>query len=80
MTQTGSSAGATRGAVMAETAPEVPPRIEVTARDLGTGDSQTAVISDDYVLICAGSCYQAGVEADLETGTHVITVKGVKRK
>jgi hypothetical protein len=63
-----------------ETAPEVPPRIEVTARDLGTGDSQTAVIADDYVLICAGSCYQAGVDADPETGTHVITVRGVKRK
>jgi hypothetical protein len=56
-----------------------PVSIEVTALDLGTGDSETKVISDDYVLICAGSCYQASVEADLAAGTHVITVKGVKR-
>jgi len=61
-------------------APEEPARIEVTARDLGTGDSQTVVIADDYVLICAGSCYQADVQADLAAGIHVITVKGVKRK
>lgn len=59
--------------------PEEPIRIEVTVRDLGTGASQTAVISDDYVLICAGSCYRANVEADLASGTHVITVEGVKR-
>ena len=60
--------------------PEEPARIEVTARDLGIGDSQTVTITDDYVLICAGSCYQADVQADLVTGTHVITVKGVKRR
>lgn len=62
-----------------ETTPEEPARIEVTARDLGTGGSETIVIADDYVLICAGSCYRATVEADLASGTHVITVKGVKR-
>lgn len=60
--------------------PEEPARIEVTARDLGTGDSQTVTITDDYVLICAGSCHRAGVQADLAAGIHVITVKGVKRK
>jgi hypothetical protein len=63
----------------ASAVPEEPIRIEVTVRDLGTGASQTAVIADDYVLICAGSCYQANVEADLASGTHVITVEGVKR-
>jgi hypothetical protein len=56
-----------------------PVRLKVTAEDLGTGDSESVVISDDYVLICAGSCYQAEVQADLAAGTHVITVKGVKR-
>jgi hypothetical protein len=58
---------------------EEPARIGVIAEDLGTGHTESVVIADDYVLICAGSCYLAGVEADLETGTHVITVKGVKR-
>jgi NTP pyrophosphatase (non-canonical NTP hydrolase) len=29
---------------------------------------------------CAGSCYQADVQADLVTGTHVITVRGVRRR
>ena len=57
-----------------------PARIEVTARDLGTGDSETVTIADDYVLICAGSCYQAKVQADLAAGIHTITVKGVKRR
>jgi hypothetical protein len=54
-------------------------RIRVIAEDLGTGHAESVVIADDYVLVCAGSCYLAGVEADLEAGTHVITVKGVKR-
>ena len=44
-----------------ETAPEEPARIEVTATDLGTGDSETVVITDDYVLTCAGSAYVAHV-------------------
>ena len=43
--------------------PEEPPRIEVTARDLGTGDSQTVVITDDYVITCAGSAYVHHVQA-----------------
>ena len=59
---------------------EEPVRIRVTAEDLGTGESDSVVITDDYVLICAGSCYQAGVQAELANGTHVITVKGVKRR
>jgi hypothetical protein len=62
-----------------ETAPDEPARIEVTARDLGTGDSETIVISDDYVLTCAGSAYLHHVQA-YANGTHVITVRGVKRK
>jgi hypothetical protein len=54
-----------------------PARIKVTVTDLGTGDSESAVITDDYVLTCAGSCYMANVTA-YANGTHVITVKGVK--
>ena len=62
------------------TIPEGPVRIEVTAEDLGTSERQSVVITDDYVLICAGSCYQASVEADIARGVHVITVRGVKRR
>jgi len=54
--------------------------IRVTAVDLDTRETSEAVISDDYVLICAGSCYRAAVEVDLAGRTHVITVRGVKRK
>lgn len=66
--------------VEAVSEPEEPVRIRVTAEDLGTGESKSVVVADDYVLICAGSCYQAEVQADLMNGTHVITVKGVKRR
>jgi hypothetical protein len=52
-----------------------PARIKVAVTDLGTGDSEEQVISDDYVITCAGSCYVAGVQA-YANGTHVITVKG----
>jgi hypothetical protein len=55
------------------------PHIRVTAVDMATGDTDEAVIWDDYVLICAGSCYRAEVQVGID-GTHVITVKGVKRK
>lgn len=52
--------------------------IEVTVRDTETGEADTAVIKDDYILVTAGSCYRAGVQASAN-GTHVITVKGCKR-
>jgi hypothetical protein len=59
-------------------AAEGPARIRVTVTDEQTGDHDSAVITDTYVLTCAGSCYRAGVTAHAN-GTHVITVKGVKR-
>jgi len=59
--------------------PEEPVRIKVTVTDLENGDSESAVITDDYVLTCAGSVYLAHVQA-YANGTHVLTVKGVKRK
>ena len=50
-------------------------RVEVT--DLDSGDTETQVISDDYVITCAGSCYVDGVQT-YANGTHVLTVKGRK--
>lgn len=49
--------------------------IQVTCTDLDTGESETHVIWDDYVLVCAGSCYQHHIAA-YANGTRVITVKG----
>ena len=54
-------------------------QIRVTVEDLESGDKETVEISDDYVLICAGSAYQDGVQAYPTKGTHVITIKGLKR-
>lgn len=55
-----------------------PVRIKVTVTDLGTGHSEEEIITDDYVLIRAGSCYVASIQT-YATGTHVITVKGRAR-
>lgn len=52
--------------------------IQVTCTDLDTGESETKVIRDDYVLVCAGSCYRHHVQASAN-GTHVITVKGRRK-
>ena len=57
--------------------PDEPARIEVTAKDLGTGDSETVVITDNYVITCAGSAHVTHTQVSAN-GTHVITVKGVK--
>jgi hypothetical protein len=48
--------------------------IRVTVTDLDTGESDSKVIWDDYVLICAGSCYRHAVQA--YGATHVVTIKG----
>jgi len=58
-----------------ETEPETPARIQVTSTDLGTGESETVVITDDYVLTCAGSCYVSSAVA-YKNGTQVLTIKG----
>jgi len=50
--------------------------VEVTCRDLETGETQTGICRDgDYTLITAGSAYMAGVQAYQKS--HVITVKGL---
>lgn len=54
-----------------------PKGIQVTVTDLDTGETSTETIWDDYVTVCAGSCYLAGVQA-YANGTHVLTVKGRK--
>lgn len=52
--------------------------VEVTCKDLETGETQTGICADgDYILITAGSAYLDGVQA--YTKTHVLTVKGLVR-
>lgn len=47
--------------------------IKITVDD-GHGDVETATISNDYVLICAGNRYLANVQTHAN-GTVVLTVK-----
>lgn len=49
----------------------------VTCEDIETGESESQVVTDDYVLVCDGSAYVAHVQAHAN-GTHVITIKGRK--
>lgn len=49
--------------------------IEVTVRDTESGESSTATIENDYVIVTAGTC-TADIQAYPTTGTHIITVKG----
>jgi hypothetical protein len=49
--------------------------IRVTTEDLETGQKETAEITDDYVLVTAGSCYLAHTNAYARTGTHILTIK-----
>jgi hypothetical protein len=44
--------------------------------------AETVEVTDNYVLICAGTAYRHGVVVHNHkdgTATHVITVKGIKR-
>lgn len=49
--------------------------IRVTVEDLQSGESESTVIDNDYVLITAGTCYRSHVNAHAN-GTHVLTIKG----
>lgn len=54
--------------------------IKVTVSDPETGEvlgEQT--VTDDYVLVCAGSAELTHTQASPTTGTHVLTIKGVRR-
>lgn len=50
--------------------------IEVTVRDTETGETDTATIEDDYILITAGECWLDGIQDYPVKGTRVLTVKG----
>ena len=54
--------------------------IRITIVDLATGEMETTVIWDDYLLICAGSCHRTSLNAYPTTGTHMMTVKGVRTR
>ena len=54
-------------------------QIRITVTDLETGEEEVAEIADDYVLICAGSAFTGGIQTYPGKGTHVITVKGLRR-
>lgn len=51
--------------------------IEVTVRDTETGETNTATIENNYVLITAGTCYRSHISA-YANGTNVVTVKGIQ--
>ena len=46
----------------------------VTCTDVDTGESESAVIENDYVLICDGNRYLHGIVTHAN-GTVVLTVK-----
>lgn len=50
----------------------------VMACDIATGETETQEIVNDYCIVTDGGCRVDGVQA-YANGTHVITVKGVKR-
>lgn len=47
----------------------------VTAEDIETGESESRIITDDFIIICDGSSYVDGIAAYPSTGTQVITIK-----
>lgn len=52
--------------------------IKVTVSDPETGEVlDETVIDNDYVIVCAGTCYRHHV-GRFTNGTHVITVKGAR--
>ncbi len=55
--------------------------IKMTVEDLdGDQGPGVAMIEDDYILVCAGSCYLDNTQAYPSSGTHVLTIKGRKEK
>ncbi len=54
-----------------------PVTVKVTVEDPETGETISRTITDDYVVITAGSCYLDGT-AWYANGTRVLTVKGAK--
>jgi hypothetical protein len=52
--------------------------IRVTVTDTENGDTQTAEIENDYVIICAGTCHISAAQDYPTKGTRVLTIKGRK--
>lgn len=46
----------------------------VTAEDVDTGESESKVITNDYILVCDGDRYLDQVVRHAN-GTHILTVK-----
>jgi hypothetical protein len=51
--------------------------ILVIVRDMETGEEERQEIpANDYVIVCAGTCYVAHTQAHPTKGTQVLTIKG----
>lgn len=50
--------------------------IRVTVTDTETGDTETAEIENDVIIVTAGTCHIAHFNDYLGTGTTIYTVKG----
>lgn len=48
---------------------------QVTARDLSSGEQDSCVIHNDYVVTTDGTCRVDAVQW-FANGTHIITIKG----
>ena len=47
----------------------------MTCTDIDTGDTETTVIEDDYVIVCDGNKYIDGYTVNARPGTVVATIK-----
>jgi hypothetical protein len=52
--------------------------INVTVEDTETGESQTSTISNDVVVIVAGTAHVAHIANYPSTGTQIYTIKGLR--
>ena len=52
-------------------------KVRVVVTDIETGDTSSAEIEDDYIIICAGTCDVSYFQV-CKNGTHQLTVKGRK--
>lgn len=50
--------------------------IEVTVRDTESGETETATIENDYIVITAGTCWISSTQDYPTKGTRVLTIKG----
>lgn len=51
------------------------PGTRVTCTDIDTGDTESRVIENDYVVICDGNRYVDAVSSYPKAGTVVVTIK-----